>query len=94
MSSLDLAVIGNSSVAALIDSRARIVFASMPRLDSDPVFCSLLRGGDAAGVNPADGAVTLSFETVANKNCPEKSNCKCAPETASASKPPAAAVSA
>jgi GH15 family glucan-1,4-alpha-glucosidase len=61
MSSLDLAVIGNSSVAALIDSRARIVFASMPRLDSDPVFCSLLRGGDAAGANPADGALSIEL---------------------------------
>jgi hypothetical protein len=38
MSSLDLAVIGNSSVAALVDRQARIVFASLPRLDSDPVF--------------------------------------------------------
>jgi GH15 family glucan-1,4-alpha-glucosidase len=61
MSSLDLAVIGNSSVAALIDNRARIVFASVPRLDSDPVFCSLLRGGDAAGVNPADGALSVEL---------------------------------
>jgi GH15 family glucan-1,4-alpha-glucosidase len=61
MSSLDLAVIGNSSVAALIDKRARIVFASMPRLDSDPVFCSLLRGGDAAGADPADGALSIEL---------------------------------
>jgi GH15 family glucan-1,4-alpha-glucosidase len=66
MSSLDLAVIGNSSVAALIDNRARIVFASMPRLDSDPVFCSLLRGGDAAGVNPADGALSIELRDFAS----------------------------
>ncbi len=61
MSSLDLAVIGNSSVAALIDRQARIVFASLPRLDSDPVFCSLLRGGDAAGAAPADGALSIEL---------------------------------
>jgi GH15 family glucan-1,4-alpha-glucosidase len=61
MSSLDLAVIGNSSVAALIDAQARIVFASLPRLDSDPVFCSLLRGGDAAGAAPADGALSIEL---------------------------------
>ena len=62
MSSLDLAVIGNSSVAALIDRQARIVFASLPRLDSDPVFCSLLRGGDAAGASPADGALSIELK--------------------------------
>ena len=59
MSNLDLAVIGNSSVAALIDRQARIIFASLPRLDSDPTFCALLRGGDAAGADPADGALSI-----------------------------------
>lgn len=59
MSNLNLAVIGNSSVAALIDQRARIIFASLPRLDSDPTFCALLRGGDAAGADPADGALSI-----------------------------------
>ena len=62
MSSLDLAVIGNSSVAALVDAQARIVFASLPRLDSDPVFCSLLRGGDAAGAPPAEGALSIELK--------------------------------
>ncbi|WP_459853215.1 glycoside hydrolase family 15 protein [Dongia sp. agr-C8] len=62
MSSLDLAVIGNSSVAALIDAQARIVFAGLPRLDSDPVFCSLLRGGDAAGASPADGTLSIELQ--------------------------------
>src|SRR3569623_1841244 len=66
MSSLDLAVIGNSSVAALIDAQARIVFASLPRLDSDPVFCSLLRGGDAAGAMPADGALSVELRAYAS----------------------------
>src|SRR4051812_11294656 len=66
MSSLDLAVIGNSSVAALIDGQARIVFASLPRLDSDPVFCSLLRGGDAAGAAPADGALSIELKDYSN----------------------------
>ena len=41
--SLDLAIIGNASVAALIDSRAEIVWACLPRMDGDPVACSLLR---------------------------------------------------
>src|SRR5947207_891274 len=62
MSSLDLAVIGNSSVAALIDAEARIVFASLPRLDSDPVFCALLRGGAAAGAKPEEGALSIELK--------------------------------
>ena len=40
---LDLAVVGNSSVAALVDATGEFVWACMPRLDGDPVFCSLLR---------------------------------------------------
>jgi GH15 family glucan-1,4-alpha-glucosidase len=42
MSGLDFAVIGNCTVGALVDSRARIVWSCMPRFDGDPVFCSLL----------------------------------------------------
>jgi GH15 family glucan-1,4-alpha-glucosidase len=45
MTSLDLALIGNSDVAALIDARGAIVWSCMPRFDSDAVFCSLLREG-------------------------------------------------
>lgn len=41
---LDLGVIGNGSVAALIDKNARIVWGCFPRFDSDPVFCALLMG--------------------------------------------------
>ena len=66
MSNLDLAVIGNSSVAALIDKHARIIFASMPRLDSDPVFCALLRGGEAVGADPADGAMSVELRDFAS----------------------------
>src|SRR5437867_12963130 len=48
MTSLDLALIGNSSVAALIDSSGTIVWSCLPRLDSDAVFCTLLRDGRGA----------------------------------------------
>ncbi len=41
-SDLDLAVIGNCTISALIDGQARIVWSCMPRFDGDPVFCSLL----------------------------------------------------
>lgn len=46
MSDLDLAVIGNCQIAALLDRRARIVWACIPRFDGDPTFCSLLSGAD------------------------------------------------
>jgi len=42
-SSLELGVIGNCQVSALIDRNGRYVWACLPRLDGDPVFCSLLR---------------------------------------------------
>lgn len=43
---LDLAVIGNCTWAGLLDRRARLVWGCLPRFDSDPVFCALLRSGD------------------------------------------------
>ena len=39
---LDLAVIGNCQIAALIDGAGAIVWACLPRLDGDPVFSGLL----------------------------------------------------
>ena len=45
MSNLDLALIGNSSIAALIDAQGALVWCCMPRFDGDAVFCSLLREG-------------------------------------------------
>ncbi|MGE5826159.1 MAG: glycoside hydrolase family 15 protein, partial [Bacteroidota bacterium] len=50
--SLDLALVGNGAVAALLDERAEMVWACLPRIDGDPVFCSLLRertGDDGFG---------------------------------------------
>jgi GH15 family glucan-1,4-alpha-glucosidase len=41
--SLDLALIGNCQVGAMIDSSAEIVWYCLPRFDGDPVFCSLLQ---------------------------------------------------
>lgn len=45
MQSLDLGIIGNGTIGALIDSRAEVVWSCFPRLDGDPLFCSLLRAG-------------------------------------------------
>ena len=42
---LDLAVIGNSTISALLDEKARIVWGCFPRFDGDPTFCALLNNG-------------------------------------------------
>ncbi|MEO8926140.1 MAG: glycoside hydrolase family 15 protein [Caulobacteraceae bacterium] len=49
MHDLDLAPIGNSAISALIDRRGRFVWCCAPRVDSDPVFSSLLAGEEADG---------------------------------------------
>jgi GH15 family glucan-1,4-alpha-glucosidase len=43
-SSLDLWLIGNCQVSALIDHAGTYVWACVPRVDGDPMFCALLRG--------------------------------------------------
>ena len=47
MGNLDFAAIGNCTIAALIDRDATINWACFPRLDGDPLFCSLLDGDPA-----------------------------------------------
>src|SRR5882672_4859927 len=47
--SLDLGLVGNCSIGALVDSHARIVWCCMPRFDGDPVFYSLLDSADGIG---------------------------------------------
>lgn len=42
MRSLDLALIGNANVSALIDANGAYVWCCLPRPDGDPVFCALL----------------------------------------------------
>jgi len=41
-SNLELAVVGNCSWGGLIDARGRLVWACLPRFDSDPLFPALL----------------------------------------------------
>lgn len=44
---LELALIGNGSIGALLDQNAEIVWSCFPRFDGEPVFCSLLKTDDA-----------------------------------------------
>ena len=48
MTSLDLGLIGNGTIGALVNPLGEIVWACFPRFDGDPAFCSLLRdrGGE------------------------------------------------
>ena len=48
-STLELAVIGNSTISALLDQEARIVWGCFPRFDADPTFCALLDEDGAGG---------------------------------------------
>ncbi len=43
--SLELGVIGNCQISALLDDRGRMVWSCLPRFDSDPVFCTVLADG-------------------------------------------------
>jgi GH15 family glucan-1,4-alpha-glucosidase len=42
MASLDLGIVGNCTISALIDARGSIVWSCFPRFDGDPLFCRLL----------------------------------------------------
>ncbi len=55
--SLDLAVIGNSNIAALIDRDGTIVWTCWPRIDGDPVFSALLGGN-----SPDGGFFSIGFD--------------------------------
>ncbi len=46
MSSLDLGIIGNCTISALIDRIGTIVWSCFPRFDGDPLFCKLLSDGE------------------------------------------------
>jgi GH15 family glucan-1,4-alpha-glucosidase len=47
--SLNLALIGNGTIAALVDASAEIKWACFPKLDGDPAFCSLLNSAEERG---------------------------------------------
>jgi GH15 family glucan-1,4-alpha-glucosidase len=64
VSSLDLAVIGNCTVSALVDRDARIVWSCFPRLDGDPVFSALL---DSREDGPERGL--FAIDMVAKAGC-------------------------
>jgi hypothetical protein len=46
---LNLGMIGNCAISALIDGQARLVWCCLPRFDGDPVFHALLDSADGIG---------------------------------------------
>jgi GH15 family glucan-1,4-alpha-glucosidase len=58
MDNLDLGLIGNCGIGALVDKKARIVWCCLPRFDGDPVFHQLLGSPDR---DPDDGAFTIEL---------------------------------
>ncbi|MDE2148561.1 MAG: glycoside hydrolase family 15 protein [Gammaproteobacteria bacterium] len=54
--SLDQGVIGNCSIAALVDAQARVTWCCLPRPDGDPVFHALLNGAPPEADGPGDAA--------------------------------------
>jgi len=60
--SLDLALIGNCTVGALLDATGSIVWCCMPRFDSPPVFDALLHSPDGL---PLDGTLSVELEDLA-----------------------------
>lgn len=64
---LDLAPIGNCAASALIDRQGRYVWACVPRVDGDPMFCALLSGRDPAEDQTGLWAIDLIDQATATQ---------------------------
>jgi GH15 family glucan-1,4-alpha-glucosidase len=67
MSSLDLAVIGNCMISALVDRRAQIVWGCFPRFDGDPVFSALLDSPE--GRTDAEQRGVFAIDQIGMQTC-------------------------
>lgn len=63
VTNLDLGIVGNCAIGALVDKQARIVWCCLPRFDGDPVFNSLLQGGSADASAGRGGSFPFSLLT-------------------------------
>jgi GH15 family glucan-1,4-alpha-glucosidase len=61
MADLQLGIIGNAALAALIDRDATLCWMCAPRMDGDPVFCSLLNPDGGEGDAEGEGAWRLAL---------------------------------
>lgn len=67
-SEIDLAPIGNCAASALVDRHARFVWACVPRVDGDPMFCALLSGKDPAEPQTGVWAIDLIDQVKAEQH--------------------------
>ena len=58
MSNLDLGIVGNGTIAALIDASGSYQWFCLPRFDGEPVFDALLGGKGAFSITLEDLAET------------------------------------
>ncbi|HSJ79306.1 MAG TPA: glycoside hydrolase family 15 protein, partial [Erythrobacter sp.] len=66
---LELWPIGNCQISALIDRVGAVVWSCIPRVDGDPVFCSLVNGDNRdAGIWQFEliGQVSATQEYIRN----------------------------
>ena len=56
---LDVAMIGNCAISALINTHGTVVWCCMPRFDGDPIFHALLDSKDGL---PSDGSFGIELE--------------------------------
>ncbi len=59
---LDLGVIGNGNLAALVDAAGAIVWCGFPRMDADPIFCALLGGSHPVRPHEPDNGGYFTVE--------------------------------
>ncbi|MGF1621269.1 MAG: glycoside hydrolase family 15 protein [Rhodomicrobiaceae bacterium] len=59
MSNLDVGIIGNCGIAALVDKQANITWCCLPRFDRDPVFHAILGSPKEA---PGEGVFAIELE--------------------------------
>jgi GH15 family glucan-1,4-alpha-glucosidase len=65
---LNLAPIGNCAASALVDRNGRFVWACVPRVDGDPMFCALLSGRDPAEAQPGLWSIDLIDQASAEQS--------------------------
>jgi len=65
ISNLDLWVIGNCHVSALIDRAGRMVWGCVPRVDGDPLFSALIGGEEPVKDEDGHGFWSVELEDVA-----------------------------
>lgn len=63
MNTLNLGLIGNCCISALVDGRGRLVWCCLPRFDGDPVFHALL---GSPKDHPDDGMFSVELEDLVN----------------------------